>query len=529
MKPDELRSSYLSFFQEKGHTVWPSAPLVPENDPTLLFTGAGMNQFKEMFLGVGNLPFRRAATAQKCLRTGDLDNVGRTFYHHTFFEMLGNFSFGDYFKREAIAWAWEFATKVMRLPAGRLWISVYRDDEEALAIWRDEIGFPERKIWRLGPDSNFWPANAPQDGPDGPCGPCSEMFYDYGTPGADGDPEAARYCEFWNLVFTQFNRVGRDELLPLNQKNIDTGMGFERMLAILNGKRSNFETELFRPLIDATARLAGRRYAHDAADAPAFRRIADHVRAGVFLVADGVKPSNEGRGYVARRILRRAVRDGIGLGIDRPFLHELVPVLVDGMQSAYPETKAAEAAAAAFLRAEDERFRETYHAGIDLLERELRGLRGRVLPGETAFVLYDSHGFPYELCAEICAERGIAVDRAGFDREMERQRARSREESAMGGEVFVATAMTDLKRSARATEFLGYDRESAASEVVALLRGEEKIPRATPADGDVRLIAARTPFYAEAGGQVGDTGVIEGREARFHVAGTRRVEGYVLH
>ncbi len=536
LKPDELREAYLSHFEKKGHTRWPSDSLVPGNDPTLLFTGAGMNQFKEMFLGVGNLPFKRATTAQKCLRTGDLDNVGRTFYHQTFFEMLGNFSFGDYFKREAILWQWEFLTKSIRLPADRLWVSVYLDDDEAYAVWEKEVGIRKERIWRLGAKDNFWPANAPEEGPNGPCGPCSEIFYDFGSPGKEADPEAKRYCEIGNIVFTQFNRTGRNELEPLRQKNIDTGMGFERILAVLHGVRSNFETALFLPLIHALAEVSGQRYTYEHPMGQQFRRIAEHTRAGVFLVADGVKPSNEGRGYVARRILRRAVRDGIALGIDRPFLHALVPVVVEIMGEAYPEVARAQAAAAAFLKAEEEKFRETFETGMTLLEREIASLGangggpgGRTLPGETAFVLYDSHGFPLELCEEICSERGIPVDRAGFDRSMGAQRERSREGSSMHGEVFVATAITAIKRETAASEFVGYTAERAESEVVALIREEAPVSRVAPADGLVRLIARATPFYAESGGQVGDQGEIQGPHGLFVVEATRRIEGYILH
>jgi alanyl-tRNA synthetase len=529
MRADELREAYLSFFEGKGHTRYPSDSLVPANDPTLLFTGAGMNQFKEMFLGVGNLPFKRATTSQKCFRTGDLDNVGKTYYHHTFFEMLGNFSFGDYFKREGILWQWEFLTKVLRIPVERLWVSVYKDDEEAFSVWEKEVRIGRGRIWRMGAKDNFWPANAPEEGPNGPCGPCSEIFFDFGSPGKEGDPEAKRYCEIGNIVFTQFNRVGRNDLQPLKQKNIDTGMGFERILAVLNGQRSNFETELFRPIIDEVARIAGKAYAYDDPLGPQFRRIADHVRAGVFLVADGVKPSNEGRGYVVRRVLRRAVRDGIALGIERPFLEKLVPTIVGIMGRAYPEVKSAEQAATAFLRAEDEKFRETYFTGIELLERELRGLRGPTLPGETAFVLYDSHGFPYELCEEICAERGKKVDRAGFDREMEKQRARSREGSTMGGEVFVATALTALKKTVGETEFLGYEHEDAESTAEAVIRGETPVDEITAKDGDTRILARATPFYSESGGQVGDAGEIRGPRGKFRVKDTKRIEGYVFH
>jgi len=535
LKPDELREAYLSFFESKGHTRWPSDSLVPGNDPTLLFTGAGMNQFKEMFLGVGNLPFRRATTAQKCLRTGDLDNVGRTFYHQTFFEMLGNFSFGDYFKREAILWQWEFLTKVIRLPVDRLWVSVYLDDDEAYAVWEKEVGIRRERIWRLGAKDNFWPANAPEEGPNGPCGPCSEVFYDFGSPGAEGDPEAKRYCEIGNIVFTQFNRTGRNQLEPLRQKNIDTGMGFERILAVLHGVRSNFETGLFLPIIRAIADESGQTYTYDHPMGQQFRRIAEHTRAAVFLVADGVKPSNEGRGYVARRILRRAVRDGIALGIDRPFLHAIVPVVVQVMGTAYPEVARAQAAASAFLKAEEEKFRETFETGMALLEREIAALGkeggrgGRTLQGETAFVLYDTHGFPLELCEEICAERGISVDRAGFERSMEAQRERSREGSSMHGEVFVATAITAIKREVGASEFVGYTEERASSEIAALIRDETPVRRVGPADGVVRLIARATPFYAESGGQVGDTGEIEGAHGLFLVEETRRIEGYILH
>jgi len=529
MKADDLREAYLSFFEGKGHTRWPSDSLVPANDPTLLFTGAGMNQFKEMFLGVGNLPFSRAVTAQKCFRTGDLDNVGRTYYHHTFFEMLGNFSFGDYFKREAIEWQWEFLTTVLGIPAEKLQVSVYEDDDDAYAVWRDIIGLGPERIWKLGAKDNFWPADAPEKGPNGPCGPCSEIFFDFGSPGEKGDPEAERYCEIGNIVFTQFNRVGHNHLEPLGRQNIDTGMGFERILAVLNGVRSNFETELFLPLIRRVAEVAGDTYRYEHPMGQQYRRIAEHARATVFLIADGVKPSNEGRGYVARRVIRRAVRDGIALGIGDPFLHELVAPVVAIMGHAYPEVRTAEDAARSFLRAEEEKFRETYEAGMALLDRELARLGGGPLPGETAFVLYDSHGFPFELCEEICRERGTEVDREGFERCMEEQRARSREGSTMKGEVFVATAITAIKKTVEPSEFLGYETETAESVARVAIRGEEPVDAVRPADGDVRLIAAATPFYAESGGQVGDTGEITGPHGRMRVEDTRRVEEYIVH
>ncbi|MEM8883839.1 MAG: alanine--tRNA ligase [Planctomycetota bacterium] len=530
ISPNELREAYLSHFESKGHTRWPSDSLVPTNDPTLLFTGAGMNQFKEMFLGIGNLPFSRAATSQKCFRTGDLDNVGRTYYHQTFFEMLGNFSFGDYFKKEAIAWQWEFLTKVVGLPEEKLWVSVYQDDDEAYAIWRDEIGFPESKIWRLGAKDNFWPADAPEKGPNGPCGPCSEIFYDFGSPGEEGDPEASRYCEIGNIVFTQFDRRGVNQLEPLAQRNIDTGMGFERILAVLHGVRSNFETPLFLPIIERVAAIAGMQYSYEHPMGQQFRRIAEHTRAACFLIADGVKPGNEGRGYVCRRILRRAVRDGIALGIDRPFLHDLVDTVVEIMGEPYPEVVQARDAAHAFIRAEEEKFRETYHTGITLLENEIAKLGdSKQLPGDTAFELYDSHGFPLELSEEICAEQGLTVDREGFDTCMEQQRRRSREGSAIVDELFVASAITEIKKEAPETEFLGYGETEAESVIVALLDGEHAHDSLAAGDGVAQVVTRATPFYAQSGGQVGDTGVIEGPHGKFVVADTQKNEGYFVH
>ncbi len=530
MTPNELREAYLSFFESHGHTRYPSDSLVPANDPTLLFTSAGMVQFKEMFLGIGNLPFTRAVTAQKCFRTGDLDNVGKTHYHQTFFEMLGNFSFGDYFKKETIQWGWELVTQVFKIPVEKLRVSVYEEDDEAFAIWRDDIGLPESKIWRLGAGDNYWPPNAPTKGPDGPCGPCSEIFYDFGSPGEEGDPEAKRYCEIGNFVFTQFNRVGLNQLEPLKQKNIDVGMGYERLLAVLHGLRSNFQTELFMPLIRKVSAIAGREYSYEAKDGHHFRRIADHVRAGTFLVADGIKPSNEGRGYVMRRVLRRAVRDGIALGIDRPFLHELVPVVVEVMGDAYPETKTAEPAAVAFVRAEEEKFRETFATGMELLERELAALQpGGVLSGKTTFALYDSHGFPADLSEEICRERGIGIDLDEFHVCMEEQRARSRAGSSMTGDRFAATAITTIKRDVAPTEFLGYDATELEDEIAVVIAGEKPVTHIGPNDQDARVIAYRTPFYGESGGQVGDRGWIDGPEGRFLVTDTQRVEGYFVH
>jgi len=529
MTPNALREAYLSFFESKGHTRYPSDSLVPANDPTLLFTGAGMNQFKEMFMGVGNLPFVRATTSQKCLRTGDLDNVGRTFYHQTFFEMLGNFSFGDYFKKEAIAWQWEFLTEVLKIPVAKLRVSVYEEDDEAFAIWRDEIGLPEQKIWRLDAKENYWPADAPEKGPNGPCGPCSEIFYDFGSPGEEGDPEATRYCEIGNIVFTQFNRVGRNKLEPLAQRNIDTGMGFERILAVMNDVRSPFETELFLPTIREIAKAADENYTYDHPMGQQFRRIAEHVRAAVFLIADGVKPSNEGRGYVVRRIIRRAVRDAIALGIEQPIAPHLVKSVIDVMGEAYPEVQRAQEAAVAFIRAEAQKFRETYETGILLLETEIGKLGdATVLSGETAFVLYDSHGFPLELSEEILAERGLSVDREGFERCMEQQRQRSREGSDISADVFVATTITAIKREVDQTKFLGYETCEAESEIVAIFKGESVVAHAKEGE-HVQIVTKATPFYAEAGGQVGDAGAILGTSGNFRVEDTQKKEGYIIH
>ncbi|MHC4941116.1 MAG: alanine--tRNA ligase [Planctomycetota bacterium] len=528
LSPNEIREAYLSFFESKGHTRYPSDSLVPANDPTLLFTGAGMNQFKEMFLGIGNLPFTRATTSQKCFRTGDLDNVGRTYYHHTFFEMLGNFSFGDYFKKEAIAWQWEFVTKILKLPEEKLWVSVYEDDDEAYAIWRDEVKVPENKIWRMGAKDNFWPADAPEKGPNGPCGPCSEIFYDFGSPGEEGDPEAERYCEIGNIVFTQFNRTGKNQLEPLVQRNIDTGMGFERFVAVAHGVRSNFETPLFLPIIDKIAAAAGIDYTYEHPMGQQVRRIAEHTRAAVFLIADGVKPGNEGRGYVARRIIRRAVRDAIALGIEDILLATLVDTVVEIMGEPYPEVVQARDAAVAFLQAEEEKFRETYHTGIQLLENEIAKLGdSRQLSGETAFILYDSHGFPLELSEEICAEQGITVDGEGFEKCMAEQRRRSREGSAIADELFVASAITAIKKSVDETEFLGYAGTEAESEIVAIFAGDKVVDSAD--EGVVQVVTRATPFYAEAGGQVGDCGVMLAPNGNFVVDDTQKNDGYIVH
>ncbi len=534
--PDDLRKAWQAFFTSKGHTAFPSASLVPANDPTLLFTGAGMNQFKDMFLGKGSHPFRRASTVQKCLRAGDIDNVGKTLRHFTFFEMLGNFSFDDYFKDEAIAWAWEFTTEVLRFAPERVTITIYREDDESFAAWR-KVGVPAERIHRFGARSNFWPQNAPDDGPDGPCGPCTEMYFDLGPGKERGDAgeddlDSGRYLEFWNLVFPQYDRQGKGNLRPLGRRNVDTGAGFERILAILAGHGAPFHTPVVFPVVERIAALARRRYAADAPDAPRLRRIADHARAAVFCVADGVKPSNEGRGYVLRRLLRRAIRDGILLGLDEPFLSDLVPAVVSAMADGYPDLRAGEAAVKTVVRGEEEQFRATYAKGLRYLEQELEGGPGtKVVPGAVAFRLHDTYGFPLDLAEQILAERGMTVDRAGFDRELEAQRERARAASKMAGDVFATGPLGEVKASgAKPTAFVGYGATEADATVVGILQADHAVPEGKAGE-DVVLVLERTPFYAEGGGQVGDRGAISvaGEGASVAVSATHAKEGFTLH
>ena len=540
---DDLRTAWMDFFSARGHTVWPSASLVPENDPTLLFTGAGMNQFKDMFLGKGNLGFTRAATIQKCFRQGDLDNVGRTPRHLTFFEMMGHFSFGDYFKKEAITWAWEFLRDVVGLPTDKLYVTVYQDDQDAYDAWV-AMGLSKDRIARFDAKENFWPADAPDSGPDGPCGPCTEIFYDYGKAAEKGDGgpngyDSGRYVEIWNSVFTQFDRRGKGRLDPLPQRNIDCGAGLERVLAALEGQQSPFGTSLFRPLVAAVADLASVRYVFDphggqtpGEDARRVRRIAEHARASCFLVADGVKPGNEGRGYVLRRVLRRAIRDGIQLGLDEPFLHQLVEPVVAGMGKAYPELAEGRDVLMATLKGEDERFRETYRAGVRYLDEEVEKLAGaKTLSGAAAFKLHDTYGFPLDLAEVILAERGIGVDHAGFEAEMEAQRERARAGSKIKGDIFAGGPLTDLKaRHVAPTEFTGYGHPGTHDEatVVGVVDGSGQLVERAGA-GPVTVVLHRTPFYAESGGQVGDRGRLVAEGLVVEVDDTHKSEGYHLH
>jgi alanyl-tRNA synthetase len=535
--PQGLREAWHAFFRAKGHTVHPSASLVPANDPTLLFTGAGMNQFKDMFLGKGSLPFRRASTVQRCLRQGDLDNVGRTLRHFTFFEMLGNFSFDDYFKEEAISWAWEFTTQVLRLPPDRVTVTIYRDDDESFALWRKQ-GIPADRIRRFGAKANFWPANAPDDGPNGPCGPCTEMYYDFG-PGTEigdagpDDLDSGRWLEFWNLVFPQFDRRGPGDLAPLGRRNVDTGAGLERMLAVSAGHNAPFHTPGVMPIIEKAASLAGKAYVASTPEGARLRRVADHARAATFCVADGVKPSNEGRGYVVRRILRRAIRDGIQMGLDEPFLHEIVPAVVAAMSDGYPHLREGETVLRAVIRGEEEQFRETYAKGLKYLEQEVESARGaKVLAGPAAFRLYDTYGFPLDLAEAILSERGMTVDRAGFEKELEAQRERARAASKLGGDVFGTGPLAEVKaRGAKPTEFLGYEGSGCEGEgtVVGIVRGDASVAEAG-AGQDVTVVLDRTPFYAEGGGQVGDRGSLASAGgARVAVRDTQGREGFHLH
>lgn len=537
MKTNEIRRRFLRFFEQKGHTTFPSDSLIPTNDPTLLFTGAGMNQFKNMFLGTNTSKVSRAVTSQKCLRTGDIENVGRTSSHHTFFEMLGNFSFGDYFKREAIDWAWEFLLKEMKLPEERLSVSVFEDDNEAYDLWHKHVGVPTNKIFKFGEKDNFWPSCAPSQGPNGPCGPCSEIFYDQGPDVGCGrkecDPscDCDRYVEVWNLVFIQFDRKDGGKLDPLTRKGIDTGMGLERMARVQQGVLSNFEIDIFSPIIQQIAQIAGTKYDPQGKDAVLMRRIADHARAVVFCISDGVLPGNEGRGYVERRLLRKAVRDGVQLGIEKSFLCELVPVICDVMEDPYPEVKQRRENIARIIKSEEERFLLTLEQGTSMLEelmKELLKTGQKVLPGVEAFHLYDTCGFPLEMTESILDEKGLSVDREGFEKEMALQRERSRKSSAMTGEVFDSGPLGKLKAVAKGTKFLGYTQTESSGKILAILEGDTLVDAAEKGQ-EVSVVLDQTPFYAEAGGQIGDSGQIQSENGNLEVVTTQKLDDLILH
>ncbi|HEZ6403232.1 alanine--tRNA ligase [Neisseria meningitidis] len=529
MKTSELRQKFLKFFETKGHTVVRSSSLVPHDDPTLLFTNAGMNQFKDVFLGFDKRPYSRATTAQKCVRAGgkhnDLENVGYTARHHTFFEMMGNFSFGDYFKRDAIHFAWEFLTSPewLNIPKDKLLATVYAEDDEAYNIWLNEIGMPSERIVRIGDNKgakyasdNFW-----QMGDTGPCGPCSEIFYDHGEEiwgGIPGSPEedGDRWIEIWNCVFMQFNRDEQGNMNPLPKPSVDTGMGLERMAAVMQHVHSNYEIDLFQDLLKAVARETGAPFSMDE---PSLKVIADHIRSCSFLIADGVLPSNEGRGYVLRRIIRRAVRHGYKLGQSKPFFHKLVADLVKEMGDAYPELKEKQVQIEEALKNEESRFAQTLETGMALLENAL-AKGGKTLDGEIIFKLYDTYGFPYDLTADICRERNIEPDEAGFEREMEAQRARAR-----AAQSFKANAQ--LPYDGQDTEFKGYSERQTESKVLALYKDGEQVNELNEGDSGAVVIDF-TPFYAESGGQVGDVGYIFSGENRFEVRDTQKIKAAVF-
>ena len=529
MKTSELRQKFLKFFETKGHTVVHSSSLVPHDDPTLLFTNAGMNQFKDVFLGFDKRPYSRATTAQKCVRAGgkhnDLENVGYTARHHTFFEMMGNFSFGDYFKRDAIHFAWEFLTSPewLNIPKDKLLATVYAEDDEAYNIWLNEIGMPSERIVRIGDNKgakyasdNFW-----QMGDTGPCGPCSEIFYDHGEEiwgGIPGSPEedGDRWIEIWNCVFMQFNRDEQGNMNPLPKPSVDTGMGLERMAAVMQHVHSNYEIDLFQDLLKAVARETGAAFSMEE---PSLKVIADHIRSCSFLIADGVLPSNEGRGYVLRRIIRRAVRHGYKLGQSKPFFHKLVADLVKEMGDAYPELKEKQTQIEEALKNEESRFAQTLETGMALLENAL-AKGSKKLDGEIIFKLYDTYGFPYDLTADICRERNIELDETGFEREMEAQRARAR-----AAQSFKANAQ--LPYEGQDTEFKGYSERQTESKVLALYKDGEQVNELNEGD-EGAIVIDFTPFYAESGGQVGDVGYIFAGENRFEVRDTQKIKAAVF-
>jgi len=528
---NDIRSTFLSYFAKRGHEIVPSSPLVPRNDPTLMFANSGMVQFKNLFTGVEHRDYTRASTAQKCVRAGgkhnDLDNVGYTARHHTFFEMLGNFSFGDYFKEEAIPYAWEMVTRELDIPADRLLVTVFHTDDEAADLWKKVAGLPDERILRIATDDNFW-----MMGPTGPCGPCSEIFFDHGEQywgGPPGSPEedGDRFVEIWNLVFMQYEQFEDGTRRDLPKPSIDTGMGIERVAALLQGTNDNYATDLMRALIEASADAS-----ETDPDGPGkthHRVIADHLRSTSFLIADGVMPSNDGRGYVLRRIMRRAMRHAHLLGVSDPMMHRLVPALVARMGAAYPELGRAQALIEETLMLEETRFQQTLDRGLRLLDDELDKLpEGAALPGAAAFKLYDTYGFPLDLTQDALREKGRTVDTDGFDAAMAEQRAKARAAWAGSGEAADAAIWFDLAEAHGATDFLGYDTETAEGQVVALVQDGREIAEAH-AGQTVQIVLNQTPFYAESGGQVGDTGEIVTETGRATVTDTRKVAGVFIH
>ncbi len=524
---NEIRSSFLGYFANNGHEVVPSSPLVPRNDPTLMFTNAGMVQFKNVFTGLERRPYSRATTAQKCVRAGgkhnDLDNVGYTARHHTFFEMLGNFSFGDYFKDRAIELAWNLVTKEFGLPKDRLTVTVYVDDDQAFDLWKKIAGLPDSRLIRIAGADNFWAM-----GDTGPCGPCSEVFYDHGPQIAGGPPgspdaEGDRFIEIWNLVFMQYEQLAGGKRVDLPKPSIDTGMGLERIAAVLQGTHDNYKIDLFGAIISHVADLTG--VDPDGPQAASHRVIADHLRASAFLIADGVLPSNEGRGYVVRRIMRRAMRHAELIGAKEPLMWRLVPTLVREMGQAYPELSRAEALISETLKLEETRFRNTLERGLSILDEASRGLKqGDRLKGELAFTLYDTYGFPLDLTQDALRPRGIAVDTDAFNAAMERQREKARASWAGSGEAATEAVWFALREKAGASEFLGYETESAEGVVAALVKDGKEVAELKQGESGA-VVLNQTPFYGESGGQVGDTGTMSGDGVRFRVTDTQKKAG----
>ena len=524
MKAKQVRKTYIDYFRSKGHELVDSDSLVPQNDPSLLFTNAGMVPFKDVLLGVEKRPYTRAVSSQRCLRVGgkhnDLENVGYTARHHTFFEMLGNFSFGDYFKKEAIAFAWELLTENYSIPAEKLWITVFKDDDESETIWREDIGVPAERISRLDEEDNFWTM-----GDTGPCGPCSEIYYDHGpeiegSPPAIGSDPGDRFVEIWNLVFTQFDRSQDGSLSPLPSPCVDTGLGLERMAAVLQGKHSTFETDLFTPLIKDAAKICGTKDLNN----PSLKVISDHLRASAFLVADGVSVSNEGRGYVLRRIIRRALRHADKLGAEKPVMSSMVPTLVKQMSDAYPILKKNSALIQANILQEEEQFASTLVQGMSLLKEEVKNLKGKTISGELIFKLYDTYGFPPDMTADFARENNLKVDLEGYEKSMNKQKERGREASAFSS---VLPESLNLKGS---TDFVGYEKDEVKTKILELVSlSDGKTQEDIKKNEETLVILDKTPFYAESGGQVGDSGALIGDKFEFQVTDTQKIGDHVGH
>ncbi|MCK4422569.1 MAG: alanine--tRNA ligase, partial [Candidatus Omnitrophica bacterium] len=538
MTTDELRKKYLDFFISKQHRLVPSDSLIPRNDPTLLFTGAGMNQFKEEFLGRIK-DYCRATTCQKCLRTPDLENVGKTAGHHTFFEMLGNFSFGDYFKKEAITWAWEFLTKELGLSVDKLVVSVYEEDDEAFQVWHKEAGLPLEKIYRFNAKENYWPANAPADGPNGPCGPCSEIFYDQGAELSCGQPKCDpscgcdRYVEIWNLVFTQFDRQADASLKPLPNKNIDTGMGLERMAAVIQGVKNNFQIDIFKPIIEDICKTAQIKYNQNPAADSHVQAIADHIRAVTFIIGDGALGSNEGRGYVLRSLIRRSIGHGRALGIDKNFLYKLVAVVVEVMKEPYPQLLKRRENIAQIVESEEKQYDRTLKEAQDILEDKIKGLKDEgktVIPasGDFAFELYDTYGLPVDITEEIVSKGGFSINREQFNKAMKSRQEQSRQGSKMKGDIFGDDLLDGLDKQHLKTAFVGYDKLESECKIIALYKGTDQVEEAQEGD-EVELVLDKTSFYGETGGQAGDKGYLEAKGLEVEIADVKKIGECILH